>query len=273
MPSTTSPPSISTQKLAFLNQQARLLQTPLTATQPPEATQLPPKVLDKAIKDTNAKITSHNRTHFSAQAQQHVAEQIETLYWNRVHEERELLLQGQHGNEEGALGAETAIRRDASLLAEDVENVQKALPEQWGGVVLRPDPAEDDEVGDEEQPSDQRGGEEEAGGEGATYERLRAQLLTLTQQRRDAQQRLKRYKHLQDLLRPYEDAQEHIQPNLVTKDGELAREMEKMRSLLVRVGARMGQHEGRTDHQRHVEDQPETVVSFDRRLDVLMSVD
>ncbi|KPI43238.1 uncharacterized protein AB675_6850 [Cyphellophora attinorum] len=264
MPSTTSSPSISSQKLAFLNQQTRLLQTPLTTTQLPDPTQLPPKVLDKAIKDTNAKLATHNRTHFSAQAQQHVAEQIETLYWNRVHEERDLLLQQQGADGEGALGAETAIRRDISLLVEDVEDVQRLLPQRWKDVVLR-------DAGDSEEEIEQQDdGDEDA----AAFEKLRAQLLTLTQQRRDAQQRLKRYKHLQDLLRPYEDAQEHIQPNLVTRDGELAREMEKLRSLLVRVGARMGQHGGATGHrERPEEEEQPQALSFDRRLDVLMGGD
>jgi hypothetical protein len=44
---------------------------------------------------------------------------------------------------------------------------------------------------------------------------------------------------LQTLLEPFANAQENIQPNLVTRDGELGRELERMRILLARVTGRV----------------------------------
>jgi hypothetical protein len=50
---------------------------------------------------------------------------------------------------------------------------------------------------------------------------------------------LARYKQLQTLLEPFANAQENIQPNLVTRDGELGKELERMRILLARVTGRV----------------------------------
>jgi len=46
-------------------------------------------------------------------------------------------------------------------------------------------------------------------------------------------------KQLRHYLKPFKDAQENIQPNLVTKDGELSKELERMKVLLARVGEKM----------------------------------
>jgi len=46
-------------------------------------------------------------------------------------------------------------------------------------------------------------------------------------------------KQLRDYLKPFKDAQENIQPNLVTKGGELSKELERMKVLLARVGEKM----------------------------------
>lgn len=44
------------------------------------------------------------------------------------------------------------------------------------------------------------------------------------------------YKLLRELLQPFENAQESVQPNLVTKDGELFKELEKLKLLMARAG-------------------------------------
>lgn len=46
---------------------------------------------------------------------------------------------------------------------------------------------------------------------------------------------------MQRLLGPFKDPQKDIQPNLVTRDGELVQELEKMRMLAARVGGRISQ--------------------------------
>ena len=72
------------------------------------------------------------------------------------------------------------------------------------------------------------------------YYNLRQRLILLSTKRDAAREKVHRYRKLQDLLRPFENVQEDVQPNLVTKDGELARELERMRVLLARVQGRMG---------------------------------
>lgn len=71
------------------------------------------------------------------------------------------------------------------------------------------------------------------------YTALYDRLTTLGEQRDRQQQRLARYKQLHTLLEPFTNAQEKIQPNLVTRDGELGRELERMRILLARVTGRV----------------------------------
>jgi hypothetical protein len=47
------------------------------------------------------------------------------------------------------------------------------------------------------------------------------------------------YKQLEGLLEPFKNPQENIQPNLFTRDGELVREIDKMRMLVARVAGRV----------------------------------
>jgi hypothetical protein len=50
---------------------------------------------------------------------------------------------------------------------------------------------------------------------------------------------LAQYKQLEALLEPFKNPQENIQPNLLTRDGELVREIDKMRMLVARVAGRV----------------------------------
>jgi hypothetical protein len=52
---------------------------------------------------------------------------------------------------------------------------------------------------------------------------------------------------LQKLLEPFTEPQKNIQPNLVTREGELAQELERMRRLVARVGARVSQGKRKRD--------------------------
>jgi hypothetical protein len=59
---------------------------------------------------------------------------------------------------------------------------------------------------------------------------------------------------MQRLLGPFKDPQNDIQPNLVTRDGELVQELEKMRMLAARVGGRVSQQkQGRFNTQESQE--------------------
>lgn len=80
------------------------------------------------------------------------------------------------------------------------------------------------------------------------YEALYKRLVELDQQRQRQQQRLAQYRQLEALLAPLKDPVENIQPNLVTRDGELVKEIDRMRMLAARVAGRVSQtqvmHEG-----------------------------
>lgn len=64
-----------------------------------------------------------------------------------------------------------------------------------------------------------------------------ARLTELSQQRRDVQLRLAKLRRLQSAIEPLRtsDAGKGVQENLVTRNGAVERELEKMRELLVRV--------------------------------------
>lgn len=70
---------------------------------------------------------------------------------------------------------------------------------------------------------------------------LRARLVELDEQRQQQQRRLAEYKKLQVLIEPFKDPQNNIQPNLVTRDGELGKELDRMRMLVARVAGRVSQ--------------------------------
>jgi len=73
------------------------------------------------------------------------------------------------------------------------------------------------------------------------YRKLQTRLSDLDAKRTEQQQRLAQYKHLQSLMEPLKDPQVNVQPHLVTKDGELSKELDKMRSLLARVAGRINE--------------------------------
>lgn len=76
--------------------------------------------------------------------------------------------------------------------------------------------------------------------------------------RQQQRRRLAQYKQLEALLEPFKDPLKNIQPNLITRDGELTQELDKMRILVARVAGRLSQ--GR-EIQR--EDQSAMVPSTD----------
>jgi hypothetical protein len=235
MPSSEAP-SLSTQKSLFLHAQTRLLSAPLQISSQYRSTlysssagQTHPQISDKAItiltQKVNDEIKRHNKVVFSAQSIQYVVEQIETLYWNEVR--GELRGEWEYGDWEGVGGEgewRVGVERDVDL---GVKQGVEALPESMEDALL-------DARG---QDQDERSGVSEE--ESRRYAELRRRLVKLVKQRDEKKERLDRYRKLQELLRPYEDVQK-IQPNLVTKDGEMSRELDRMRVLLARVGARMG---------------------------------
>jgi hypothetical protein len=64
-------------------------------------------------------------------------------------------------------------------------------------------------------------------------------LKGLDERRKALREKVAGYKRLKEMLELFERATETVQPNLVTRDGELEKELEKMRLLVARVRGRV----------------------------------
>ena len=71
------------------------------------------------------------------------------------------------------------------------------------------------------------------------YKQLQSRLLALSQQRVGQKRKVALYKLLQELLEPFKNAQDTIQPNLATRGGELEKELERLKILMVRAGEKI----------------------------------
>jgi hypothetical protein len=254
-------PSITQRKQTFLATQVRLLSAPLSV--PASAYTSLPSLSDKSLTDllakVNEKIQANNRSVFPPQAQRHIAEQIHTLYWNEVLAEYTAARSA--GTEiAGPQPGETMVRSELDLLSLDGAT---QLGETWDEVV-----AVTGDGGVEEALRSRPGTEQFA----QRYAEERAQLLELCRRRDEAEIKLARYRRLQEMLEPYKNPQENIQPNLVTRDGELSREMDRMRVLLARVTARMDGDHSTASRQRfaQVEEGGGAHGGFGGRLAVLL---
>lgn len=76
--------------------------------------------------------------------------------------------------------------------------------------------------------------------EAARYEELVSRLKGLSERRREMEGELARLKGMRELMEPFEGGTEGVQDNLLTRGGEVERELERMRILLARVGGRVG---------------------------------
>jgi beta-glucosidase-like glycosyl hydrolase len=65
------------------------------------------------------------------------------------------------------------------------------------------------------------------------------QLKELNERRASLRRKVADMKLLKEKLAPFENPKENVQQNLVTKNGEVERELEKMRMLLARVKGRL----------------------------------
>jgi hypothetical protein len=77
--------------------------------------------------------------------------------------------------------------------------------------------------------------------EAKRYIDLTTHLTTLSERRRQTLQRVERLRRMNAVLDPFK-SDEHgagVQENLITRDGEVEKELERTRVLLVRVGARV----------------------------------
>ncbi|QSZ32971.1 hypothetical protein DSL72_002555 [Monilinia vaccinii-corymbosi] len=195
-------PTIIDLKSSFLRAQILALSQPLQPSQDWQASiseeenTLRQRAIDEALFKLNTILKQHNKTSYPPQAQRHVAEQIDQLYWAAG--ERDVNMNGEEWSEKGA---------DYRLSS----NIEK-LPEEW---------SEEAEI--------------KAPNQAAKYKELQSKLLELNEKRRAAKEKLEQYKAAKRLLEPFDQADKHVQENLVTKNGEVERELERMRMLMLRV--------------------------------------
>ncbi|KAK2781302.1 hypothetical protein FQN53_000646 [Emmonsiellopsis sp. PD_33] len=211
--------TITELKSSFARDQIRLLSAALTPSEnwrdygPASENDIPEKVVEEVLMKLNTHLRKHNRAAFSSQAIHHVARQVETLYWNAIDPEV---------GGEGARGA-LVVERGTDLTN---SRTISRLPEEWRG----DHDDDDDDVNEAEK---------------TRYTTLHHRLATLSAQRAHHQARLAQYKQLQELLQPFRDPQTTIQPNLVTRDGQLGQELDRMRMLVAKVTGRV--RSGRVD--------------------------
>ncbi|KAI9730872.1 MAG: hypothetical protein M1834_005590 [Cirrosporium novae-zelandiae] len=199
-------------KKKFLKTQIGVLSVPFQITSNwqdavpvPEQGDLPERAVDEALIKAHTIVLRHNNAVYSSQAQRHIAEQIDQLYWNS-------------SNPESSQRYLHVLSKDADLT--DPANIAE-LPEEW--------PANN--IGDRNSLENHA--------QLARYEQLRERLVALNTKRETQQKKLTQLKHLEGLLQPFADPHHNIQPNLATKDSELKAELEKMRMLMARVGGRL----------------------------------
>ncbi|KAF9883732.1 hypothetical protein FE257_003024 [Aspergillus nanangensis] len=229
--------TISEVKSSFIRAQVRILSERLEApedwrsyaTEPGED-DLGDKVVGDVLQKLNASLRQHNRIVYSSQATQHVAQQVASLYWSSV----------------------IQATRDQNSLE---RGVQKSV-DLSGHMNINQLPVElvDPSASEEEH---------------RRYQELRERLLELDNRRQQRQRRLDQLRRLQRLLEPFQSPQTHVQPNLVTRDGELVQELEKMRSLVARVGGRINQ--GQRNSESH-EDSPSYPLRPDQKLEALFDM-
>ncbi|MCJ1410259.1 hypothetical protein MMC19_004344 [Ptychographa xylographoides] len=207
--------TITELKKTFLQYQVRILNTPLEPSSSwldnapiHQEGELRNELIQEVVRKANTIVRHHNRTVYPSQALRHIAEQIDALYWAA----------GAPDPHSGEVD-DGVITRDADL--RDHETIL-SVPEQW------------------EDEADQDEGGLERFAENTRYKQLQARLVVLAEKRAERTKKLEQMKHLRRLLGPFAHAPENVQPNLVTRDGELGTELEKMKILVARLAEKMG---------------------------------
>ncbi|KAJ5676983.1 uncharacterized protein N7477_002616 [Penicillium maclennaniae] len=230
--------TISELKSAFIRIQVRILSEGLELPQDwrnfaveTEEGDLGDKVIEDVLHKVNAAAKQHNRVVYSSQAIHHVAHQIATLYWSSISQEGSLRAAFKNGVEKT-----TDMSRHINITNLPLEIESQGAAHE----------------------------------DSARYQQLRGRLASLNQQRQQRQRRLDQLRHLERLIEPFKDPQMDIQPNLVTRDGELIQELAKMRMLVARVGGRIAQQKRSNNIQ---EDQEYLLPGSDRRLEALLNTE
>ncbi|KAF1815618.1 hypothetical protein P152DRAFT_455335 [Eremomyces bilateralis CBS 781.70] len=200
-------------KSSFLRSQTRLLTQPVQPSSrwaernSKQENNLPDETVRDVLREVNRILRRHNKSVYSSLSIQHVAEQIDKLYWNAGGVD---LYSSNPGSEDTS-----ALLRVHDDFTEQ-RHIDK-LPEEWE---------------DEDDPTATEEAQEE-------YRALTKKLQSLSERRKALRNKLESYQQLESLLAPFQQPLESVQPNLVTRDSELAAELEKTHALGIRVAARV----------------------------------
>ncbi|KAK7707366.1 hypothetical protein SLS64_001058 [Diaporthe eres] len=268
-------PTILTLKQNFITTQTRLLSQPLqpsrawrrandaAAANDEDAAAVSEKAVDDALFRLNHTLQQHSRRVYATQATRQVAEQVDKLYLSAG--ERHAAAAADDDDDDDAdedgwrnVGADYA---DASVIS--------SLPPAWES-------------------------ERQAAAfplEAERYAELAGRLRDLAARRDEARARVERLRRMRALLEPFnssggtDGADEGssfaplggVQENLVTRDGEVEKELERMRMLLVRVGdkvARLKEREaGRDDDDSDLFGDGDAMVVDDVEVEERRKVD
>ncbi|KAH7193380.1 kinetochore Sim4 complex subunit Fta4 [Fusarium flagelliforme] len=211
MSSRASAPTIPALKQAFLTNQTTLLAQPLAPSRSWQAANdasdeaLSERVVEDVLFSLNHTIQQHCRRVYAPQASRNIAEQIDSVYTQDA--ERKV---GGPADTEGGIGRELDLT--------DKEAIE-ALPASWHI-----------EKDVEDHPMEVK-----------RYADAVNRLTELNDQRKQLREQVARLKHLQTIVKPLQttDNGVGIQENLLTRNGPVEKELEKMRFLLARVGGRV----------------------------------
>ncbi|KAL6890472.1 kinetochore Sim4 complex subunit Fta4 [Trichoderma evansii] len=205
-------PTITSVKQTFVAAQTNILSQPVAPSRAWRAANdasehpLPNRIVEDSVASLNRTIQQHSRRVYAPQANRHVAEQISHVYSRDA--ERRM---------ENPDDAEGGIGRELDLVD---EQAIETMPATW--------------------PSDRD--TEAFPLEATRYADTVRQLTDLNQQRKHVRQRVERLRSLQKTVESFKTTDgAGVQENLVTRDGPVEKELEKMRFLLARVAGRVSE--------------------------------
>ncbi|KAH7244359.1 kinetochore Sim4 complex subunit Fta4 [Fusarium redolens] len=211
MSSRTAAPTIPSLKQAFITSQTTLLSQPLAPSRSWQETNdasdeaIPERVVQEVLYNLNHTIQQHCRRVYPPQASRSIAEQINDVYTKDA--ERKV---GGPTDTEGGIGRELDLTENEAI---------EALPVSWHS---------EKDINDHPM-------------EAKRYADAVQQLAELNDQRKQLREQVARLKRLQSIVEPLQtdDNGAGIQENLLTRNGPVEKELERMRFLLARVGGRV----------------------------------
>ncbi|KAJ0154013.1 Uncharacterized protein HZ326_3647 [Fusarium oxysporum f. sp. albedinis] len=211
MSSRTAAPTIPSLKQSFITSQTTLLSQPLAPSRSWQETNdasdeaIPERVVQEVLYNLNHTIQQHCRRVYPPQASRNIAEQINDVYTKDA--ERKV---GDPTDTEGGIGRELDLTENEAI---------EALPASWH---LEKD------INDHPM-------------ETKRYADAVQQLTELNDQRKQLREQVARLKRLQSIVEPLQTDENgaSIQENLLTRNGPVEKELERMRILLARVGGRV----------------------------------